>query len=50
VGETWTFLADYAVTADDVAAGAVDNEATATALGPNGQMPTSAAHWDQLLA
>jgi uncharacterized repeat protein (TIGR01451 family) len=34
VGETWTFEGDDGITADDIAAGTVHNEATATADGP----------------
>jgi uncharacterized repeat protein (TIGR01451 family) len=37
VGETWTFNASYAITQDDIDAGNVHNDATATAAGPQDQ-------------
>ena len=40
VGETWTYNASYEITQDDIDAGTVHNDATATALGPQDQPAT----------
>src|SRR3954454_15439033 len=46
VGETWTFEGDYGLTAADIAAGTVHNEATASAQGPHGQAVSDDASAD----
>src|SRR5262249_8304662 len=50
VGETWTYMADYLIQDADVTNGGVSNDATATALAPQGQHQTATAHLDLLFA
>ncbi|MFL5224319.1 MAG: hypothetical protein ACJ8CH_12665 [Microvirga sp.] len=49
VGETWTFEGDYGLTAADIAAGTVHNEATASAQGPQAQAVSDDASADTAL-
>jgi hypothetical protein len=50
VGETWLYRAVYTLTQDDIDAGGVQNDATATALDPQAQAVVSnVAHVDILL-
>ena len=49
VGETWTFEGDYGLTAADIAAGTVHNEATASAQGPQAQPVSDDASADTAL-
>jgi uncharacterized repeat protein (TIGR01451 family) len=48
-GETWTSAHNYALTAADIAAGHVENDASATALDPADNVVTATAHFDFLL-
>jgi uncharacterized repeat protein (TIGR01451 family) len=49
VGESWSYDEFYLITQDDVDAGTVHNEATATALDPSNQAVNAAALADTLL-
>ena len=49
VGETWIYSQNYFLTAADVAAGHVENDATATGLDPTNNVVSVMAHYDQLL-
>jgi len=48
VGETWTYTTDYLIKDADVTNGGVSNDATATALAPEGQHKTATANADLL--
>jgi uncharacterized repeat protein (TIGR01451 family) len=48
-GETFTFTLNHFLTADDVAAGHVANDATATGLDPSSNVVSVMAHYNQLL-
>ena len=49
VGETWVYSQNYFLTAADVTAGHVENDATATGLDPSNNVVNVMAHYDVLL-